>query len=172
LPAETEESTEPVEDGEPVSGTEPTGEGAPEEPTASDDPTGTTLTPGDPSATPSRDTDPPPTPEQISPSNGAIQGWNTGITLTWSPVDDESGVTYGVEIQRFDTDAAGFVAWKTVPGITDASLTYQTGETTERWRVWAVDGEENASAKSGWWTIGKVMMLVPVPEPETPPTIY
>jgi RNA polymerase sigma-70 factor (ECF subfamily) len=114
----------------------------------------------------------PPTPAQTSPSDGTLQEADSTVVLTWQGVEDPSGVLYSVDIERYDEEAGGYVAWKSVTGLPDTSLTYRTGTTAERWRVWATDGEENSSDKSGWWGIRKFVVLVPGPKTEEPPTLY
>ena len=165
---------------EPASQTQPTeepeGEAADsdesdESPNAQDDAVGT-FTPADPAAAPAPDSTPPPTPSQLGPPNNETHDANSTVVLTWEAVDDPSGVTYGVELQRYDPDAGRYVAWKTIPGLTAPSLSYHSGDTAERWRVWATDGAENSSAKSGWWTIMKPIFIVPGYEIYEPPTIY
>ncbi len=97
---------------------------------------------------PARDDDPPPRPSQLSPSDQyQVPSSQPEVALEWSAVSDPSGVSYRVEIESYSG------------GWSDIEAPVQTGVTTiyhyvgteqQRWRVWAVDGEGNASGKTGW----------------------
>jgi RNA polymerase sigma-70 factor (ECF subfamily) len=99
------------------------------------------------------DTEPPPTPGPTSPANGASVSWS-GVTLRWDAVEDESGVTYVVEIQRGASVGGGIVysPLTIVDGLAGTSYTHRPVAPWERWRVWAMDGAGNASGKSAWRT--------------------
>jgi hypothetical protein len=128
------------------------------EPTASIDPSAsvdTSPTTGSaepsippPPPEPPKDTTPPGTPDQISPDTGDRIDADR-VTLKWSKVEDPSGVKYAFEIQT----SLGGGKWGTSQVITDlstASYSARVLTMRRRWRVWAVDGAGNASAKSDW----------------------
>lgn len=99
------------------------------------------------------DNEPPPVPMQMVPAPGLVMDCKASQILNWQPVSDPSGISeYRVAVQRHSGDEI----WSDVPGsvfsgITDKqlSITVQCGW-TYRWRVLAVDGEDNQSPWSGW----------------------
>ncbi len=98
------------------------------------------------------DTQAPPTPTQLSPASGAVIS-GPDVTLEWQAVDDPSGVTYSIEIQQFLGGGAGYGNAQVVEGWSGTQYGLALSGMTQRWRVWAVDGAGNASAKSGWRTV-------------------
>lgn len=91
----------------------------------------------------------PPAPKQVSPASGSQVA--PGVTLKWTAVKDPSGVTYSVEVQQFLGGGAGWEQVALAGGLTKPQFATEATGMTRRWRVWAVDGAGNASAKSGWW---------------------
>lgn len=92
------------------------------------------------------------TPKQKSPMNGAVfSNYPRTTTLTWSPVS--GAVNYGVEVQY---GAPDYTSWSPFSSKTDLRTTSYTfdfvGAQPGRWRVWAIDANGQASAKSDWWT--------------------
>jgi hypothetical protein len=107
-------------------------------------------------ATP-EDTEPPPIPGQLSPQDdSAFDYYPRELTLRWFPVDDPSGVTYGVEVEVFYPASPGpggewgYRYGDTGLDSTSFSLNF-VGAQPGRWRVWAIDGAGNPSAKTEWW---------------------
>ena len=98
------------------------------------------------------------TPKQLSPANGTVfNNFPRKTTLKWSSVS--GAAKYSVEIDcyhccqtsRWCSDVGR--TWKVENNITNTSYTFNfVGAQPGRWRVWAVDNNGNASAKSGWWT--------------------
>jgi len=96
------------------------------------------------------ESNPPPVPSLLSPSNGGRVGFIGGIRpkFEWSAVWDESGVRYSLQIAT-SADFAGSSVVVTITGlagtryILDSPLSYGT----YYWRVQAVDGAAN---ESGW----------------------
>lgn len=101
------------------------------------------------------DTDPPPAPVQAVPANGLSIDCKASQTLAWQPVSDPSGISqYQVQAQRHSGDGVWHeVSGSVFTGITGKqhSLTVACGW-TYRWRVRAVDGEDNIGPWSGWRT--------------------
>jgi hypothetical protein len=103
--------------------------------------------------TPEQDTTPPPEPQPMVPADGLNIGCKGSQSLTWLPVNDESGIArYEVRVQRHSGDNN----WKNVGG---SPFTITSGKTmnlplecgwTYRWQVRAVDGSGNVGAWSGW----------------------
>jgi len=102
------------------------------------------------------ESDPPPIPKLISPSNMGRVGRRDGVTPTfeWSEVSDDSGVHYSLQIatSRNITATGEFVnPMVSVSGLVETSYTLEETEAlpldTYYWIVQAVDGAEN---ESGW----------------------
>ena len=98
------------------------------------------------------ESDPPPIPKLISPSNMGRVGFRDEVTPTfeWSEVSDDSGVRYRLQIAT----SANVTASSVIVSVTDLTETSYTLEGTEAlplgtyyWIVQAVDGAEN---ESGW----------------------
>jgi len=96
----------------------------------------------------------PPIPQPLSPENGAIIA--PLARFDWESVEDESGVTYDLQIATsFDFASSSTVL--SIAGITESeyTLTYKNtlqsrpGEEPYYWRVKAVDGASNESGWSG-----------------------
>ena len=102
------------------------------------------------------DTDAPPTPEQVSPSSGAIVG--SSATLEWDAVRDPSGVSYIVEIQIWDADSQSYVSDASVE-VVSTDYERSLSARAERWRLRALDGSGNKSAFSGWRTYGRLRAI-------------
>jgi hypothetical protein len=102
------------------------------------------------------ESDPPDTPELISPPNGSRVGFIGKVrpTFEWSEVSDDSGVHYSLQIATSaNVTATGFA--DPIVSVLDIVGTNYTLEKTEAlpygtyyWIVQAVDGAENA----GNWT--------------------
>jgi len=106
------------------------------------------------------ESDPPPMPTLISPSNGSTQGLVGRVrpTFEWSEVSDDSGVRYSLQIAANpDVTATGeFVApVVSVEGLVGTSYTLEEPKAlpygTYYWIVQVVDGAEN---KGGWIAAG------------------
>jgi CSLREA domain-containing protein len=103
---------------------------------------------------PAADTTAPPVPSPISPTGGTTLACSSSALLTWSTVNDPSGISgYTVEVQR----SADQVNWSGNPGspatIADDKTTIQVDcGWYYRWRVRATDGAGNSSAWSNWAT--------------------
>lgn len=101
------------------------------------------------------ESDPPPIPALISPSNGSRLGLMGEVTPTfeWSEVSDDSGVRYRLQIATgANVTTTGFVdPMVSVAGLVETSYTLEETEAlplgTYYWAVQAVDGAEN---ESGW----------------------
>jgi hypothetical protein len=96
------------------------------------------------------ESDPPPVPTLISPSDGSTVGLIGRVkpTFEWSAVSDESGIYYNLQIATSPTVTASTLI-VTVTGLTETSYTLQSplNYGTYYWAVQAVDGAEN---ESGW----------------------
>lgn len=105
------------------------------------------------------DTQPPTTPRQLEPANGAVLS-GPRTTLSWSKSTDDSDepVTYAFEIQNRASDGT-YGSAQVITGL--KSRSYQArviAGVRRRWRVWAVDAAGNTSAKTGWrYYRGKVV---------------
>jgi RNA polymerase sigma-70 factor (ECF subfamily) len=97
-----------------------------------------------------KDVEAPQTPARKSPSNGVLVS-SDHVTLRWHSVTDPSGVRYGVEVQQWIGGGEGWhgLSVKTL----DAQHHHTDVPIKIRWRVWAVDGAGNRSAKSSWWIV-------------------
>jgi len=98
------------------------------------------------------ESDPPPTPQLISPARGSRLGFWDRVTpiLEWSEVSDQSGVRYSLQL----ASSADFSTESVIASAADlADTSYTPAEAlpmgTYYWRVKAVDGAEN---ESGWST--------------------
>jgi hypothetical protein len=96
------------------------------------------------------DEEPPPTPEQTSPKNGARIN-AARVNLRWTEVEDDSGepVTYAFEIQD-RLSSAEYGNTQVISGLEDTSYSARVLYVTRRWRVWAQDAAGNKSDKSAW----------------------
>ena len=88
----------------------------------------------------------------MSPPDGSVLR-NPLIMLVWSRVEDPSGITYAVEIEYFAGGGEGYQPLQAVDGLPKPYYEHTVGDVRERWRVWAVDGAGNVSAKTPWWTM-------------------
>jgi hypothetical protein len=94
------------------------------------------------------ESNPPLTPQLVSPENGSRQG--SRPTLIWSGVSDPSGVTYTLQIAP---DGSFVTLLLEKPGLTQSQYTLADEEGLRAtdsdapyyWRVMAVDGAENES---------------------------
>jgi len=101
------------------------------------------------------ESDPPDTPELISPPDGDRMGFIGKVrpTFEWSEVSDDSGVRYSLQIATStNVTATGFVnPIVSIPNIVGTNYTLQKTDAlpygTYYWIVQAVDGAEN---ESGW----------------------
>jgi hypothetical protein len=111
----------------------------------------------------------PPIPARTSPSNGALVS-SDQVTLRWQAVIDPSGVNYGVEVQQWIGGGAG---WQGMTTKTTADTHLHTTVPLKiRWRVWAVDGSGNRSARSSWWLVVRAAGTGGgKPAPSTTPTL-
>lgn len=86
-------------------------------------------------------------PTQIAPANGeSINHFPRSTTLVWSTVP--GAAKYGVEVEYTDG------TWHSLTSATPTDPTYTfnfVGMQTGRWRVWAIDADNNAGPKSGWF---------------------
>jgi len=103
------------------------------------------------------ESDPPPMPTLISPSNKSMVGLVGGVrpTFEWSEVSDDSGVRYSLQIATSeDVTATGKFVYPIVSkeGLVGTNYTLEETEAlpygTYYWIVQAVDGAEN----EGGWT--------------------
>jgi len=98
------------------------------------------------------ESDPPDTPELISPPDGSRVGLRGRVTpiFEWSEVSDDSGVYYSLQIATSENVTASSVI-VSVTDLTETSytLTEALPYGTYYWIVQAVDGAEN---ESGWTT--------------------
>lgn len=92
----------------------------------------------------------PDTPKQTAPANGAVLK-TSRVTLRWSKVTDDSGVTYAFEIQNRLADGT-WGKTQVIDKLDANSYSARVLQVTRRWRVWAVDGAGNVSEKSTWRT--------------------
>lgn len=118
-------------------------------------------------ATVSADEEPPPTPKQLSPSDGA-QVNATRVYLRWTEVDDEGPVTYAFEIQdRLPNGTWGNT--QVIRDLKDNSYSARVLAVRRRWRVWAVDEAGNESPKSSWRHYARKPAPAPAPTPNPSP---
>jgi hypothetical protein len=106
-------------------------------------------------ATPA-DTKAPKTPNQLAPDDGDRIDADK-VSLRWSKVTDDSGVTYAFEIQNY----LGSSKWGNGQVIDDLhATTYKVRvlSVRRRWRVWSVDGVGNKSGKSDWSYFGHTVV--------------
>lgn len=109
----------------------------------------------------------PDTPKQTNPANGATGIKSSRVTLRWTTVTDDSGVTYAFEIQnRLASGSWGNA--QVIKGLKSPSYSARVLPVTRRWRVWAVDGAGNVSPKSGWRTYKGAPLPVSKPATTTP----
>jgi len=101
------------------------------------------------------DNTPPPVPNQLKPVNGVDLGCISSAMLRWEAVSDTSGISqYQIEIQRHSGD----YNWSSASGSpftgiggTQKEISVECGW-EYRWRVRAVDGNNNVGNWSGWFT--------------------
>lgn len=94
---------------------------------------------------------PPSKPRQLAPANGAVLN-TSRVNLRWTKSTDEEGpVTYSFEIQNRRSNGT-YGSTQVIKGLKTTSYSARVLSVRRRWRVWAVDAEGNASAKSGWRT--------------------
>lgn len=96
------------------------------------------------------------TPIQLSPADGSIfDHYPRTTTLEW---EDVGAMSYTVEIDCYHccgnnqwcTDIGE--TWKIKPDIRTTSYAFNyVGAQPGRWRVWAVNANDQESVKSGWW---------------------
>jgi murein DD-endopeptidase MepM/ murein hydrolase activator NlpD len=117
-----------------------------------------TPTPVPPTHTPTptpADTTPPPAPVRLNPSDGfnSVGSCPTSVTLTWSQVNDPSGIArYEWQMERLNPSTGGYEYF--AGGSTSArSVSVPLGCGRYRWRVRAVDGAGNTGAFSPWQVI-------------------
>jgi hypothetical protein len=96
-----------------------------------------------------------PTPPSLQvPQNGLTLSCRSSQTLTWLPVDDDSGIAYyQVEVQTHSGDNN----WSPISGSPFTVTDKTTNVTVDcgwyyRWRVRAVDGADNVGDWSAWST--------------------
>lgn len=100
------------------------------------------------------DVTPPPAPTLVVPESGLTLSCRSSQTLTWLPVDDESGIDYyQVEAQTHSGDNN----WSPIGGSPFTVYDKTTNVPVDcgwyyRWRVRAVDGAGNVGSWSGWST--------------------
>jgi hypothetical protein len=100
------------------------------------------------------ESDPPDTPDLISPSGGSRFGLigSAMPTFEWSEVSDDSGVYYSLQIATTDNFTASSVI-VSVTGLAETSYALEKKDALPNgsyyWRVQAVDGAENGSD----WTV-------------------
>ncbi len=101
------------------------------------------------------DNDPPPAPAQVSPIDEASFLCSPSMMIVWSSVSDESGISeYQLEVARHWDGKTWFqLPGSPFSGITSTSKSISTSECYEhyRWRVRAVDGENNIGPWSTYW---------------------
>lgn len=95
-----------------------------------------------------------PAPKLLAPAPKTVfNHYPRKTVLSWEPVP--GAVAYGVEVdwfmQRWNTDHQGR-SESLYSGIQETQLTFSfMGAQPGRWRVWAVDAQGRAGAKSEWW---------------------
>lgn len=118
-------------------------------------------------ATVSADEEPPPTPKQLAPSDGAVID-ATRVYLRWSKVTDEGPVTYAFEIQDRRPDGT-YGNTQVIRDLKETSFSARVLPVRRRWRVWAVDEAGNESPKSAWRYYSKKATPAPAPRPQPQP---
>ncbi|MDZ4168146.1 MAG: hypothetical protein U1E26_00630 [Coriobacteriia bacterium] len=124
-------------------------------------------------ATVSADEEPPDTPGQLAPANGAVIDASR-VYLRWSEVSDvgvdgeEGSVTYAFEIQD-KLSGGSYGRTQVIRDLKETSFSARVLLNERRWRVWAVDEAGNESAKSGWRTYTKKPAPAPKPQPKPQP---
>ncbi len=118
-------------------------------------------------ATVSADEEPPPTPRQLSPSDGAVID-ATRVYLRWSKVIDDGPVTYAFEIQDRRADGT-YGNTQVIRDLRETSYSARVLPVRRRWRVWAVDAAGNESPKSPWRYYSKKAAPAPAPRPQPEP---
>jgi len=109
-----------------------------------------TVTPTFTPTTPAADTTPPSAPTPQSPANESVVPCAGSVTLTWTAVEDESGIaTYYIKVEKKAggtwQSAGGYTSTTTEVDVSvDCGLTY-------RWAVRAEDGAGNVSEWS-WFS--------------------
>jgi hypothetical protein len=99
------------------------------------------------------DTTPPPAPSPQVPQNGLTLSCRSNQTLSWLPVNDESGIDYyQVEVQTHFGDNN----WSAIGGSPFTVIDKTTNVSVDcgwyyRWRVRATDEAGNVGPWSGWW---------------------
>lgn len=107
------------------------------------------------------DTTPPSKPKQTAPANGAVLN-TSRVNLRWTKAtDDEGPVTYSFEIQNRRSNGT-YGSTQVIRNLKTTSYSARVLSVRRRWRVWAVDAEGNASAKSTWRTY--IHKYVPPPK--------
>ena len=97
------------------------------------------------------DSDPPPTPEPISPNDGRRVGFVGKVrpTFEWSEVEDDSGVYYNLQVATSaDFTAPSVVV--SVTGLTGTSYTLENEALSFGTYYWAVQAVDSAENESGW----------------------
>ena len=96
-------------------------------------------------------------PRLVSPASGtAFSHFPRRTTLAWQPVSGAASYTVEVDCyqccqtNRWCSDVGR--TWKEAPGLITTSYSFDfVGAQPGRWRVWAVDAQGRAGAKSEWW---------------------
>ncbi len=117
------------------------------------------------------DTEPPSTPDGLTPQSGAFVSGST-VTLAWNAVDDPSGVTYTIEIETYSADRGTYIPAVVVDGLSATTYSRTMASTGERWRVFAVDGAGNSGGTTSWHTYSRFVLVIPIEPIEEPPTLY
>jgi len=107
------------------------------------------------------ESDPPPTPQLLSPARGSRLGFWGNVTpkLEWSQVSDPSGVRYSLQL----ASSADFSTGSLIASVEDlADTSYTPAEALPMgsyyWRVKAIDGAENDSGWSAAYSFGVGLM--------------
>jgi hypothetical protein len=112
----------------------------------------------------------PPVPQTITPENGATIGFvgDAVVDFSWSPVSDNSGVTYDFQVSIFQDFNASLIDRK---GLTDTTYISSENETLAHgeyfWRVRAEDAAGNISSwstpaivKAGALSVGNLVLII------------
>lgn len=106
-----------------------------------------TITPTFTPTTPAPDTTPPPTPTPQSPANDAVLPPADSATLTWSAVEDESGIaTYYIKLEKQITADN----WQSAGGYTSSTTQVDVPVNSGGIYRWAVRAEDGAGNVSDW----------------------